>query len=250
MGYKLGCPSFALQDSLLDKMDMACLVVYCLEAALKLIALGAWKGSPHSYFRSPWNWLDFVIVVSSVVGSILSGLDWAQSLRLLRVLRPLRMISRMQEIQAVVNCLIRSIVSISNVLVVAGVIVLVFAILGMSLFSGGFGSCQTIAGGEMHFENTCCADPSDPTSCLEISACDADNCGKERCVGYSSEFGTECFWFTPGFNFDNLWTSLVTLFFAMGNSDLEDMTLLGADMKGPGRQPEINASVRYKIYYI
>jgi hypothetical protein len=53
-----------------------------------------WAQPGCSYFRSAWNWLDFTIVCTSLLASVLSGTGWVAALRLLRVLRPLRLIAR------------------------------------------------------------------------------------------------------------------------------------------------------------
>ena len=63
-------------------------------------------------FTNGWNWLDFVIVVVSVLGSIL---DWLgvpdipafKSMRTLRALRPLKALSRFEGIRVGGEVLIR-----------------------------------------------------------------------------------------------------------------------------------------------
>lgn len=63
--------------------------------AVQVIALGLFA-HPSSYLRSPWNQLDAVVVITSLVssGAPNSHISILRALRLLRVLRPLRMISR------------------------------------------------------------------------------------------------------------------------------------------------------------
>lgn len=52
-----------------------------------------------SYFRSPWNWLDFTVVSTSVLAELLAHVGWVEALRLLRVLRPLRLIARSKQMK-------------------------------------------------------------------------------------------------------------------------------------------------------
>jgi hypothetical protein len=51
------------KSKVLGAIDLVFVIFFCFEAALKLMALGLVK-QPDAYFRSPWNWIDFVIVVS------------------------------------------------------------------------------------------------------------------------------------------------------------------------------------------
>ena len=62
---------------------------------LQITALGLFA-HPRAYLRSPWNQLDFVVVITSIVSTATptNHLSILRALRLLRVLRPLRMISR------------------------------------------------------------------------------------------------------------------------------------------------------------
>ena len=63
-------------------------------------------------------------------------------LRLLRVLRPLRFISHNLNMKIVVNALLESVSAIFNVIIVVILVWLMFAILGVSLFSGKFYACK------------------------------------------------------------------------------------------------------------
>lgn len=62
-------------------------------------------------------------------------------MRTLRALRPLRAMSRMQGMRVVVNALIQAIPSIFNVLLVCLIFWLIFAIMGVQLFSGKYYKC-------------------------------------------------------------------------------------------------------------
>ena len=63
-------------------------------------------------------------------------------LRLLRILRPLRFISHNINMKIVVIALLESVGAIMNVLIVVVMIMLMFAILGMSLIGGRMGYCD------------------------------------------------------------------------------------------------------------
>ena len=56
---------------------------------VKVLAMG-FIMEPYTYMRSPWNWLDFLVIVSSLLTSLIGNLA---PLRALRVLRALKTIS-------------------------------------------------------------------------------------------------------------------------------------------------------------
>lgn len=58
-----------------------------------------WAEKDKGYFRSTWNVLDFVVVVTSLLAATLSSFGWVAGLRLLRVLRPLRLIARSNQMK-------------------------------------------------------------------------------------------------------------------------------------------------------
>jgi len=71
-------------------------VIFTIELILKWFAYGI-----RVYFTNGWNWLDFVIVLVSVLGSLLDWLGVAdipafKSMRTLRALRPLKALSRFE----------------------------------------------------------------------------------------------------------------------------------------------------------
>ncbi|CAF4109785.1 unnamed protein product, partial [Rotaria magnacalcarata] len=127
--------------SILHSFDKLFTVIFTAELVLKWFAYGI-----KNYFTNGWNWLDFLIVVVSVLGSLLDSLGVAdipafKSMRTLRALRPLKALSRFEGIRVVVNALIGAIPSICNVLLVCLVFWLIFSIMGVQLFGGKFYKC-------------------------------------------------------------------------------------------------------------
>ena len=55
---------------MLNVIGTAFLWVFTVESFLKIFALGAFKGYK-TYFKQPWNVLDFIIVISGLVEFIL-----------------------------------------------------------------------------------------------------------------------------------------------------------------------------------
>jgi hypothetical protein len=71
-----------------------------------------------------------------------SSLQSLKALRALRALRPLRMVSRNKGMKLIVNALLASLPAMGNVTIVCFLFLLIFAILGVGFFKGGFGRCS------------------------------------------------------------------------------------------------------------
>ncbi|XP_044010866.1 sodium channel protein para isoform X12 [Aphidius gifuensis] len=132
-----------LQD-ILYYMDRIFTVIFFLEMLIKWLALGFQK-----YFTNAWCWLDFIIVMLSLInmGAIWIGLadiPAFRSMRTLRALRPLRAVSRWEGMRVVVNALVQAIPSIFNVLLVCLIFWLIFAIMGVQLFAGKYYKCVDV----------------------------------------------------------------------------------------------------------
>lgn len=89
-------PVFAAVLHFLDKLFT---IIFTAELILKWFAHGI-----KNYFTNGWNWLDFFIVMVSVLGTLLDTLGVAdipafKSMRTLRALRPLKALSRFEGIR-------------------------------------------------------------------------------------------------------------------------------------------------------
>ena len=133
----------------LNALDVAFVVVFIVEATLKIAALGA------GYFRDSWNVFDFIIVVIGFVSSIIElaalsgrGSTVARALRAFRALRPMRVAARNEGMKVVISALFRAIPSIANVALVCALFYLIFGILGLNLFMGKMHQCYDADTGE------------------------------------------------------------------------------------------------------
>ena len=121
------------------------LYVFTAEMALKIVAQG-FVLNRGAYLRDVWNWLDFTVVVSGWVASVLArelsgdsnDLSAISALRAIRVLRPLRTINRVPGMKVLVRSLLGAIPAMASVLLLCGFIFLVFGIIGVQLYSGSF----------------------------------------------------------------------------------------------------------------
>ena len=132
---------------------------------------------------------------------VTASLQSLKALRALRALRPLRMISRNQGMKLIVNALLASLPSMTNVTIVCFLFLLIFAILGVGFFKGSFGSCAIDDESKMEFIKT-----------------------KIDCL---AEGGT---WNNPNENFDNTLIATRTLFEMMSTEGWLDVMSAGIDM--------------------
>ena len=81
---------------ILTIFDYVTTSVFSFECVVKICVFGLLINGNRSYFREPWNFLDFFVVLVSLFSYLPLGFDmkFYKSMRLLRILRPLRMIQR------------------------------------------------------------------------------------------------------------------------------------------------------------
>jgi voltage-gated sodium channel len=112
----------------LDVLDTLVQAVFAFEIIVRLLAF--WP-RPARFFLDGWNVFDFVVVAASFLPQAGS---FATVARLARLLRITRLISRFPELRLIVATMLRSIPSMGHVLLLLGLIVYVYAVLGYHLF--------------------------------------------------------------------------------------------------------------------
>jgi hypothetical protein len=117
--------------------------IFMCEFIIKTISRGLLSGES-SYLKDRWNYIDFMVVISSILDLAISSVDFSKIkvTRLLRTLRPFRYINYNTSMKIVVIALLQSIVAILNVVFIQGIVLLMFAILGVSLLAGKLYSCS------------------------------------------------------------------------------------------------------------
>ena len=114
---------------------------------MKIIAYGLLL-HPLSYLRSGWNILDGFIVLISIINLSISrkqaaSLKFMKAFRAARALRPLRVVSRYPSLKIVVQSILAAIPNLFNVLLIAALFFLIFAILGVQFFKGTLQQCYS-----------------------------------------------------------------------------------------------------------
>jgi hypothetical protein len=125
----------------LDVANDACTAVFVLEALLKLVGYGC-----EDYLREGWNLFDLLVVLVAVGEKLLTvfaGVLFKGSLlrvvrlaRAARVLRTLRLIHASRRLQTLLMTLLYSVPPLLNILLIFTILMFVYAVLGMELFSG------------------------------------------------------------------------------------------------------------------
>ncbi|XP_019621227.1 PREDICTED: sodium channel protein type 2 subunit alpha-like isoform X2 [Branchiostoma belcheri] len=207
----------------LNIADRLFAVIFCGEMLIKWVAFGYRK-----YFTNAWCWLDFVIVMISLLGIGaealgLSNLSAFRSMRTLRALRPLRAISRAEGMRVVVNALVKAIPSIMNVLMVCLVFWLIFAIMGVQLFGGQFFKC---------------VDENNKRLPINIT----DN--KEECLMKNYT------WINSKINFDNVGQAYLVLFQVATFKGWIEIMADAVDVRGVGMQPDRETSLYFYLYFV
>lgn len=119
-----------------EQIDFVFSMIFVVEAFLKIVGMG-FVLHPRAYLRDYWNWLDFFIVIVSLVG-LVPGInsDSLKSLRTFRILRPLRSINSMPRMRNLIQSLLASIPGLLNTIAFLAFIFAIFAIFGTNQFLG------------------------------------------------------------------------------------------------------------------
>ncbi|XP_063633310.1 LOW QUALITY PROTEIN: voltage-dependent calcium channel type A subunit alpha-1 [Cydia splendana] len=121
----------------LEKTEAYFLGIFCVEASLKILALGfvLHRGS---YLRNVWNIMDFFVVVTGIVTlqpNIAPDVDF-RTLRAIRVLRPLKLVSGVPSLQVVLKSIIKAMAPLLQIGLLVLFAIVIFAIIGLEFYSG------------------------------------------------------------------------------------------------------------------
>jgi voltage-dependent calcium channel L type alpha-1D len=109
--------------------------VFTLEAIIKLVAIKS------AYFRDGWNVFDFIIVLGTYIGIIITETtrftvgSQATLIRTFRIGRVLRLVKRAKSLRMIFNTFVITIPSLANVGGLLMLFLSIYSILGVFLFS-------------------------------------------------------------------------------------------------------------------
>ncbi|XP_028423749.1 sodium channel protein type 4 subunit alpha A isoform X1 [Perca flavescens] len=127
----------AEKEDFLFKVNVAFIVVFTGECVLKLVALRQY------YFTNGWNVFDFVVVILSIAGTMLSDIiekyfvspTLFRVIRLARIGRILRLIKGAKGIRTLLFALMMSLPALFNIGLLLFLVMFIFSIFGMSNFA-------------------------------------------------------------------------------------------------------------------
>lgn len=153
----------APENKVVEGADPVLLTFFTIESFLKVVSMGFFLDK-NSYLRNGWNWLDFVVVVTGIIGELpLDASIDLSFLRVFRVLRPLRSLTVMPEMRVLVNTVLAAIPRLADVLGMALFLFLVFGIMGINFWGGVlFRQCRAIEKPEFFADDGCWSWPVHP----------------------------------------------------------------------------------------
>jgi len=122
---------FSQRNANMAQVDTAFSIIFTFECVAKILAMG-FALHKNSYMRDVWNWLDFFVVMISVIGWIpgIESNSSLKSLRTFRILRPLRSINSMPRMKQLIKTLLASLEGLMNVGLFLAFVFTIFAIFG------------------------------------------------------------------------------------------------------------------------
>jgi hypothetical protein len=123
-------------NTVILRCEIVFTVVFLVEFILKIVALGVY-GTRHSYFNDPWNWLDFIVCMFS----LLSFSGYTRNLvvfRTFRVLRPLKSIKSFPVLASIIAVVLKSLGQMRDISIVIIFLFLLFGIAGLQFFQGPY----------------------------------------------------------------------------------------------------------------
>ena len=194
------------------------------------------------FILTGWNFLDFVIACAYTV-DILALAAGHTALRYSWPFRPLRLLSQSSKIQIVMICMMDSVPSLANVVLLGSCIFFVFAVMGLQVFMGTMFTCT-----------------------------DNSVYGKDDCIGMFTptvdNFNSNLFspmtvqstlglgvpmaraWVLPESNFDHLGSSFMTLFKVASLDQWVTIMYQGIDAVGNDEQPKQNTAPVAALYFV
>ncbi|KAK3797828.1 hypothetical protein RRG08_052427 [Elysia crispata] len=217
-------------NQVINKFDYFFTSVFTVEIIIKIITLGLifHKGS---FCRSMFNILDLLVVVVSLISFPLDNEAFSvvKILRVLRVLRPLRAINRAKGLKHVVQCVIVALKTIYNIMLVTFLLNFMFSVMGVQLFKGKFSQCT-----------------------------DSSKMTEEECQGLYIDYVDGDFdqpqvlereWENNDFNFDNVYSGMLTLFTVSTFEGWPGLLYKSIDSHSEGMGPIQNHQPAIAIFY-
>jgi hypothetical protein len=237
----LAIDSPLLQDSTIIKLiyilDILTNAIFFLDIMLKIISFGVLFNGEYSYLRYPFNIVDLVSFILSLIyisanGSIVfspviikrkSSSSFFKYIKIMRIVRVSKLINRSKSLQAALSALYASLKQMLNIIFIGSLCILMFSIIFMTYFRGLFFRCDYISVPDLYMQ--------------EIF-------DKWDCLDYGGE------WVNPYPNFDNIKSSFILLFEMMTTEGWTNYMFSVVDARGLNLQPITQSSPGWSIIFI
>ncbi|KAJ9445826.1 Sodium channel protein 60E [Diplonema papillatum] len=208
-------------------------VLFTAEMLLRIAAQG-FLTTRLAYLKDSWNCLDFVIVLAGICSLVVdmftpSSGAAVSCLRSFRLFKPLRAVTKVREVQIIVNSLLQSLPQLIDVLLLYSLFLLIMGIVSVQIWKG-------------QLSQSCVPDPALTAAAqASLRALSDDH---TVCVASNDAFsgGHLCPWgyvCADGENpqdgkvsFDNIYSSLLTLFTVVTMEGWTDIMYLTFDASG------------------
>lgn len=111
--------------------DLVVNILFTIEVFLRVCMKSLW-GCKGAYLRNGWDLMDLIIVVFTYVDLFATNLKFVRGIR---PLRPVRILSRFPSTMLIVTAMLRSFYSCLNVFLFMLMVMFIYAIIGVQLFS-------------------------------------------------------------------------------------------------------------------
>lgn len=121
-------------SSLISTFQSIALGIFTIEIVLRFLG----DKSAKSYFSNGWNLFDlFIVGICFVPESLLFNSAALSVFRVMRIFRILRLVKTLDELRVIVDVLLRSIKSLFYTIMLLGIFMYMYAVMGVILFKGG-----------------------------------------------------------------------------------------------------------------
>merc|ERR1719387_2226284 len=86
------------------------------------------------FWRTGWNWFDFIIVGISLLSQFSDGIPGISVLRLFRAFRVFRLFKRVKALRIIIEAVLKSLPGVANAFVVLGLIMSIWSIMAVTFF--------------------------------------------------------------------------------------------------------------------
>ena len=126
----------SIRNLILHQSSLPFTIIFVIELILKLVAMGLW--GKRSYLADRWNYLDLLVVISSIAIIAYPNSPKISIVRTFRILRPLRTISSMPALKNIVNCIFGSLPQLGGVFLLLLFVFIFYATASVQFYAGPF----------------------------------------------------------------------------------------------------------------